>query len=232
MAPSISGGSEVLHKAVQERISVKPQLYMRAVDIREADGGASIEVEFDSRANPRPSAQGRTKKKFSNVISTMSFACLRMVNLDHLYLSYPQKNAIRSLNYTPSIKIGMQFKTAWWEKKCNIVGGQSSTDRPIRDMVYPSYGPDASHPGSQKSNCMIVSYSGMQDSQRVGGLMKGKGTPEEKTMLDLVMRDLAAVHKVDVEEIWDEFEDYHPWDFHRDEFQLGQSRLSISRAAF
>ncbi|KAH6906827.1 L-amino acid oxidase [Coprinopsis sp. MPI-PUGE-AT-0042] len=217
------GGSEVLHKAVQERLTTKPQLYMRATDIHEADGGASIEVEFDSRANPRPFAQGRTKKKFSNVISTMSFACLRMVNLDHLTLSYAQKSAIRTLMYTPSIKIGMQFKTAWWEKKCNIFGGQSSTDRPIRNMLYPSYGPDGSHPGSQKSNCMIVAYSGMQDSQRLGGLMKGRGTPEEKTMLDLVMRDLAAVHKIDVKELWDEFEDYFPWDFYRDEFQLGSN---------
>ena len=41
-------------------------------------------------------------------------------------------------------------------------------------------------------------------------------------MIDLVMRDLAAVHKVDVEQLWDEFEDYHAWDFYRDEFQLGK----------
>jgi monoamine oxidase len=150
----------------------------------------------------------------------MSFGCLRMVDLDQLYLSSGQRNAIRELIYTPSIKIGLQFKTAWWEK-LNIVGGQSSTDRPIRDVVYPSHGPDASHPNNNKTNCMIASYNGMQDSQRIGGLMKGKDTAEERIMLELVMRDLAAVHNVDVEKLWDEFEDYHPWDFYRDEFQLG-----------
>ncbi|KAJ3505377.1 hypothetical protein NLJ89_g7452 [Agrocybe chaxingu] len=214
------GGSEVVHKAMTDRISTKPQHFMRVTAIKESDNGQTLTVSFDSTHNPRPSAQGRTEKKYSQVISTMSFGCLRMVDLEHLYLSYGQRNAIRQLTYTPSIKIGLQFKTAWWEK-LGIVGGQSSTDRPVRDIVYPSYGPDASHPNNQKSNCMIAAYNGMQDSQRLGGLMKGKDTPEERIMLDLVMRDLAAVHKVDVEKLWDEYEDYYPWDFYRDEFQLG-----------
>ena len=215
-----SGGSEVVHKAMTDRIGTKPQHYMRAIAVKESDNGQTLTVTFDSTHNPRPSARARTEKKYSQVISTMSFGCLRMVDLDQLYLSFGQRSAIRELMYTPSIKIGLQFKTAWWEK-LNIVGGQSSTDRPIRDVVYPSYGPDSSHPNNQKSNCMIAAYNGMQDSQRLGGLMKGKDSPEERVMLDLVMRDLAAVHKVDVEKLWDEFEDYYPWDFYRDEFQLG-----------
>ena len=76
---------------------------------------------------------------------------------------------------------------------------------------------------------MIAAYNGMQDSQRLGGLMKGKDTPEESVLLDLVMRDLAAVHEVDVEMLWDEFEDYYyyPWDFYRDEFQLGNNYLAV-----
>ena len=74
---------------------------------------------------------------------------------------------------------------------------------------------------------MIAAYNGMQDSQRLGGLMKGKDSPEESVLLDLVMRDLAAVHQVDVEMLWDEFEDYYPWDFYRDEFQLGNDYLAV-----
>ena len=218
---SYSGGSEALSKAMTVRIRTKPQHYMRLVAVKETDGGQTLTITFDSNHNPRPSAQRRTEKKYTQVISTMSLGCLRMVDLDQLQMSYGQRNAIRELIYTPSIKIGIQFKTAWWEK-LGIIGGQSSTDRPIRDIVYPSYGPDESHPGNQKSNCMIASYNGMQDSQRLGGLMKGRDTPQERIMIDLVMRDLAAVHKVDVEQLWDEFEDYHAWDFYRDEFQLGK----------
>ncbi|EAU89602.1 L-amino acid oxidase [Coprinopsis cinerea okayama7 len=214
------GGSEVLHEEIRKKLSTQPKLHMRAVQIKEEEDGKCIAVEFDSRRDPRPSAQGRSVKKFSNVICTMSFACLRMVDLDGLYLSYGQRNAIRTLAYTPSIKIGIQFKTAWWEK-LGIEGGQSSTDRPIRDCVYPSYPSDSTHPGSKYSNCMIAAYNGMQDSQRLGGLMKGRDTPEERVMLELVMRDLAALHNKDVDELWDQYEDYYPWDFYRDEFQLG-----------
>ena len=205
-------------------IPYKPVHHHRAVAIRETDGGNSITVTFDLAGNPRPQTIARIEKKYSNVISTMSLGCLRMVDLDEtkIHLSGGQRNALRQLTYTPSIKVGLQFKTAWWER-LDIVGGQSSTDRPIRDVIYPSYGPDESHPNNKKSNCMIAAYNGMQDSQRLGGLMKGRGTPEEKILLDLVMRDLAALHKKDVNELWDEYEDYFPWDFYRDEFQLGKS---------
>ena len=74
---------------------------------------------------------------------------------------------------------------------------------------------------------MIVAYDGMHDSQRLGSLMKGKDSPEEGDLLDLVMRDLAAVHEVDVEMLWDEFEDYYPWDVPPNEFQLGDNFLAV-----
>ncbi|KAG5637252.1 hypothetical protein H0H81_005251 [Sphagnurus paluster] len=215
------GGSEIIHKAMTEKVRSKPSLNYRAVALKETDGGASITVTFDRSSGPRQLPQ--TDRKYSNVISTMSLACLRVVDLDNIYLTNGQRCAIRQLAYTPSVKIGLQFRTPWWER-LGIVGGQSSTDRPIRDIVYPSYGPDDSHFGSepfQKSNCMIASYTGMEDSQRMGGLMKGRGSPEEKILLDLVIRDLAAVHNLKPEVLWEEYEDYFPWDFHRDQFQLG-----------
>lgn len=207
---------------MEAKIKHKPVHYQRAVAARETDDGLSITVTFDQGWDPRPQVVTRAERKYSNVISTMSFGCLRMVDLDNLYLSNGQREAIRLLTYTPSIKIGLQFKSAWWEK-LDIVGGQSSTDRPIRDIVYPSYGPDPSHRNNKKSNCMIAAYNGMQDSQRLGGLMKGRNTPEEKILLHLVMRDLAVVHNKTTDELWDEYEDYHLWDFYRDEFQLGES---------
>lgn len=68
---------------------------------------------------------------------------------------------------------------------------------------------------------MIASYNGMQDAQRLAGLMHGRDTPEERVLLDLVMRNLAQLHNVDVQMLWDEFEDYFPWDFYHDSFALG-----------
>lgn len=209
-----SDGSETLPRAMEEKILTKPTHSQRAVSVKETDDGQSITVTFESDGESQD-------RKYSNVISTLSMGCLRMVNLDEIYLSYGQRNAIRELTYTSSIKIGIQFKSAWWGK-LDIAGGQSYTDRPIRTVVYPSYGlPDVST-DPQQSNVMIASYNGMQDAQRLGGLMKGPGTPEEKVLLDLVMRDLAVIHSKDIKELWNEFEDYFPWDWSRDQYQLGR----------
>ncbi|KAF8651478.1 hypothetical protein AX16_004776 [Volvariella volvacea WC 439] len=156
------GGSEVLHKAMAERITTKPRYYMRVTAIKESDDGDTLTVTFDSSHSPRPAPHTKIEKKYSHVISTTSLGCLRMVDLGQLYLSHRQRDDMRQLTYTPSIEIGIQFKTAWWER-LSIVGGQSSIDRPACDVVYPSYGPDASHPGSQMSKCLISSYNGLND---------------------------------------------------------------------
>ena len=134
---SCSGGSEEVHKAMQDKLSTKPVLYQRVTAIAESDDGDSISVTFDGRDSPNKRQQVVSTQKYSNVISTMSFACLRMVDLTQAGLNYGQKNAIRDLMYTPSVKIGIQWRRPWWED-LGIEGGQSSTDMPIRDCVYPS----------------------------------------------------------------------------------------------
>ena len=123
---------------IAERAQVsKPVLYQRVTAIEDSDDGDSVTVTFDGRDSPNRRQQIIQTKKYSNVISTMSFACLRMVDLQKAGLNYGQRNAIRDLMYTPSVKIGIQWKSPWWEK-LGIEGGQSSTDLPIRDVVYPS----------------------------------------------------------------------------------------------
>jgi len=56
-------------------------------------------------------------------------------------MSYTQRQAIRTLGYGPAVKVGIKFKTRWWEKSgINQRGGSSYTDRQSRVVVYPSYG--------------------------------------------------------------------------------------------
>ncbi|CAG8577724.1 10837_t:CDS:2 [Funneliformis mosseae] len=61
-------------------------------------------------------------------------------------LSYGKRRAIRELNYASSGKIYLQFKSRFWETNgqpttsgAGIVGSTSSTDLPVRTVVYPSY---------------------------------------------------------------------------------------------
>lgn len=57
-------------------------------------------------------------------------------------LSYAQNQAVRSLAYGPAVKIGIKFRTRWWQTLEDLpqIGGVSYADRPVRVVVYPSYG--------------------------------------------------------------------------------------------
>ncbi|KIJ46262.1 hypothetical protein M422DRAFT_778531 [Sphaerobolus stellatus SS14] len=215
------GGSRVLADAMLEKVLIKPKYYQRVTVIREAyeSSNQAIVVTVDGRDDPRLANNYTADKKYSNVICTLPLSVLRTVDLDRVHLSANQRNGLRELLYSPSIKIGIQFKTAWWEKKNQIIGGQTYTDRPARAVVYPSHGPGLA--GSQKSNVLIASYNGMQDSQRLGALMKGRDTPEEKMLLNLIMNDLSVIHGVSLDELWDQFIDYYPWDWYSSSLSLG-----------
>ncbi|KIM73740.1 hypothetical protein PILCRDRAFT_719225 [Piloderma croceum F 1598] len=219
------GGSCVLSDAMLNAILTKPKYHQRVTSIKDVaeDSNQTLSVVIDRSGDPNLSNNTETTKKYSNIISTLPLSVLRTVDLDDVYLSTSQRAALRELLYTPSIKVGIQFKSAWWEQ-LDIIGGQSYTDRPVRVIVYPSYGP-----GPRKSNVLIASYNGMQDSQRLGALMRGRGTSEEKTLLNLIMKDLAAVHNLPIDNLWKEYIDYHPWDWYGDSNTLGEHIPDISR---
>lgn len=72
-------------------------------------------------------------RKYSHVISTIPLGCVRMVDLEECRLSYALREALRSLQYGPSVKIGMKFRRRWWEDpEHSNKGGVSSTDRFVK----------------------------------------------------------------------------------------------------
>ncbi|KAE9402991.1 hypothetical protein BT96DRAFT_815577 [Gymnopus androsaceus JB14] len=211
-----NGGTHIITDGMLEKVKTKPKYHKRVTAIKElaAYNNQAIEIQVDTQ---NPGRRHTESGMYSNIISTLPLSVLRTVDLEDIYLSVGQKNALRELQYQPSIKIGIQFKSAWWEKM-GIKGGQTSTDRLCRSIVYPSYGPGMD---GQYSNVLIAAYNGMLDSQRLAVYMKGYGSPEEKTLLDIVMKDLAAVHRKPVDELWDEYLDYFAWDWYGNTFSQG-----------
>ncbi|KAI6020431.1 hypothetical protein BKA83DRAFT_16922 [Pisolithus microcarpus] len=127
------------------------------------------------------------ERVYSHVISTLPLPVLRTTDMRDAGLNIRQKNALRQLQYGPSIKIAIRFKEAWWTKKLGIVGGQSFTDLPIRTIVYPSYGVDP----ESSSMVLMASYCWTTDADRLGSL----ATLEQKDALKvLVLSNLAEAH--------------------------------------
>jgi hypothetical protein len=82
------------------------------------------------------------------------------------------------------------------------------------------------------SCALIVSYCLTQDAERMGALMNrdGTGRPE---LIDLIFRDLAAVHGVTVDWLKQYYTDgdYFAWDWSRDPLTMGSSFLSVAAVA-
>ena len=93
-----------------------------------------------------------------------------------------------------------------------------------RSSVYPSYPKDAAPENISKA--LIVSYCWTQDAERMGALINGDGTGKPE-LIDLVFRDLAAVHGVTVEWLKQFYKDgdYFAWDWLHDPLTMGSSFL-------
>lgn len=183
---TIKGGMDRLPQALARRIGAQNiTLGARVTAIAEAPGGG-VDVSWEGAGEPA---------RFDRVLMALPPAALRMIATP--VWSPAKMHAIRSLHFEPLYKIGMLFKTRFWEQvKAPALGGQSITDLPSRWFVYPSYGIGDKGPG------VLLLYSWMTDA--VGWLPL-----PEKERVRLALRDLQAVYQgqVDVESIFvDAFE--------------------------
>ncbi|KAK7736007.1 hypothetical protein SLS63_003525 [Diaporthe eres] len=187
----IRGGMDMITKGMTLVLKSKPKMHNKVTDIRAGSKGALKVI-----------VNHTVEHEYPHVISTVPLGPLQAINMTELKLGYFRNNAIRTLNYDPSTKIGIKFKTRWWENLTSgaFQGGQSFTDLPIRRAVYPSYGlkiKDA--PGT-----MIASYVWGQDASRLGAYLNAHNTKTQapfqpegfEELTELTLRDMAALHNV------------------------------------
>ena len=195
---------------------------------------------------------GKGDEYFSHVVSTVSFANLGIINTDKVPMTYKQRQAIRTLMYGPAIKVGIKFKTRWWEQVgIEQHGGSSYTDRPVRVVVYPSYGMGEEGPGvlmvsyswcvgSPTPSCSVTHMHNAepiisrrhQDASRFGALIQNPDWSEqldpdrkrpwsEQVLLDRIYEDLAALHGVTIDWLREQTLDYHAFDWYHNPHTMG-----------
>ena len=151
----LDGGSKLLIDAMIAQLKTKPSYGHHVTAVK-----LVYLPLFECFPNlPRPhrrfrfplmkvSVAGKGDEYFAHVISTSTFANLSTINTERVPMTYIQRQAIRTLNYGPAVKVGIRFKTRWWEQGgLNQRGGSSYTDRPSRTIVYPSAGLGETGPG-------------------------------------------------------------------------------------
>lgn len=179
---------------------------------------------------------GGASEQFSHVISTIPLPVLRSLDLSRSNLTLHQGLALRQLRYGHAVKIGVQFQSAWWTngadrdgQNVGIVGGQSSTDMPIRTVVYPSYGLDIVPAGPA---VLIASYCWTEDAERLAALIvQFNSTPFDpdqplnSPLAELVLRNLAELHNVEVGFLAAQVLAIHPWDWNAAPYAMGKFYL-------
>ena len=211
------GGTHVLGDAMYATLDpADVKFNKRVTGIALAADNSSVVVNVD----------GEPATTYSQVISTMSLGCLQTVDLTGAALSYEQKTSIRCAHYADSTKVGIKWKTRWWELpngpiKGPIKGGQSYTDRPTRTVVFPSYGIDV----PDAPAVMIACYNWSQDASRFGSLIKGNDTAEEQQLIDIIIEDITVMHGLPPGYLQDQYESHFAWNWQNYEYTRGAFAL-------
>ncbi|KAF2108807.1 hypothetical protein BDV96DRAFT_586723 [Lophiotrema nucula] len=200
----IFGGSVELAKNMEGRLTHQPTYGKRVTRIDLNDDSTLGVYTQDSS----------TATNYDAVFSSTTLRCLKMIDTSRLDLHYGVKQAMRSLDYGPSAKVGILFDQAWWRNPAvmgkNTInqGGIGHSDLTIRTCVYPSYNILA--PDGVGKHVLLCTYTWQQDAERIGSLMCSTADPntipidqrqtivnDEAKLKELILRDLARLHAAD-----------------------------------
>ncbi|WP_088041527.1 flavin monoamine oxidase family protein [Bacillus sp. EAC] len=148
----ITGGNDQLPNSFLNQLS--DNLYFNQQLTRIVQENTGVSVFTDDKKN-------FTKHQVTSdlVIVTIPFSLLDFVQLfPYESISYNKWKAIREMHYADSTKIGLQFKTRFWEKM-GLYGGKITTDLPIKFSYFPSH-----ELGSNSTGVVLASYTWGSDA--------------------------------------------------------------------
>ena len=125
------GGMDQIARAFQREIGNLIRFNAKVIAIKQ-DGNGVTAIFEDAK---RPGAKQTARADWC--LCTIPLSILSQIEID---AGAPMREAISAVPYTPSNKIGLQFKRRFWEEDEAIYGGISYTDLPIRQIAYPNTG--------------------------------------------------------------------------------------------
>jgi monoamine oxidase len=156
----ITGGMDLLPKAFLPQLNEVIRFDHRMTKIVQQNNSVTIHSSHQHSLVPSTITGDLA-------IITIPFSVLRFVDVEPYHsFSYYKRRAIRELNYMGSTKIGIEFKSRFWERY-NQFGGKSITDLPIRFTYYPSQGI-----GTKGPAVVLASYTWADEALTWKGLSK------------------------------------------------------------
>ncbi|WP_423798399.1 flavin monoamine oxidase family protein [Neobacillus sp. SAB-20_R2A] len=158
----ITGGMDLLPKAFLPQLKEEIRFNQRITKIVQHHQGVTIHS-----TDPRTFKNSTTTSDLA--IITIPFTVMRFVTIEPYHsFSYYKHRAIREINYMAATKIGIQFKSRFWERYGQY-GGKLITDLPIRFTYFPSQGIGTSEPA-----VVVASYTWADEAMTWNGLSDGE----------------------------------------------------------
>jgi monoamine oxidase len=169
----IMGGNDQIPLSFLPQLHSDIYLSQRVERIIQNDGG----VLFQTRNLITGESQ-----TFSGdyAVITIPFTALQFIDIEPYHsISFKKWQAIRELLSLPAVKIGIEFKTRFWEK---LQLGNAISDRSTRFSYIPSHNIGSGGPG-----VLLASYSWGHDAMQWNSLSK-------KDIIYYALKDLAKVY--------------------------------------
>jgi monoamine oxidase len=155
------GGMDQIAVGFDRAVGHLIRLNSKVTAISQDESGVTVDY-MDTRTEERLSARA------DYCICTIPLSVLAQIPLN---VNAPLAAAIKAVPYRPSVKIGLEFKRRFWEQDEQIYGGITSTNLPISQISYPSYGYGLRGPGvllgAYTGGAMSYELTGQSPAQRV-----------------------------------------------------------------
>ncbi|MGN8644875.1 FAD-dependent oxidoreductase [Gracilibacillus sp. HCP3S3_G5_1] len=122
------GGMDQIPNALEKQLPGVITYGAEVQEIRQSSDG--VRIVYKKKEN-----QKEREITGDYCICTIPLPVLKNIPAD---FTEPMKNAIRSINYATTGKIGLQFKNRFWEQEDRILGGITTTNMDISQIWYPS----------------------------------------------------------------------------------------------
>ncbi|WML44858.1 flavin monoamine oxidase family protein [Neobacillus sp. PS3-40] len=171
----ITGGMDLLPRGFLPQLNEDIRFYQRMTKIVQYNHSVTI------HSTHQHTLENSTITSDLAIV-TIPFSVLRFVKVEPYHsFSYYKRRAIRELNYMSSTKIGIEFKSRFWERYGQN-GGKSITDLPIRFTYYPSQGIGTNGPA-----VVLASYTWADEALTWNGQSK-------EDRIQYALRNLAEIY--------------------------------------
>ncbi|CAG8902528.1 unnamed protein product [Penicillium egyptiacum] len=198
---TIDKGLESLSRAFYPHVAAKTTFNRTVEGLSYNQTSGKIDVTW--RDDPLQTAPGM--KEYDYAVVTAPFSKVRLWNLPRY--SSLLRRAILSLNYEQACKVGLLYKTRFWEHLDNpIFGGCGTVDLTgVGTVCYPSYNLNGTGPGV------------IQASYVVGMPARSTAALSREEYVALVQRAMVEVHGEIAAEQFTGIYDRQCWEFDRHE---------------